>query len=256
MRTKIAPIEDDNLSDAWAKAFIAAMESPRGSLSRLVVTVRIPPNGVAAESTSIRGRLSDFLAERRESSIDTISSTIFPNSLWNPGRPAQELFERYERIWPRVKLCPANRNGVYFQRLIAFGDEKKPFNQLEHVLRTWRDYGNHRHSALQAAIFDPSKDHVNSRQRGFPCLQQLAFDAQGTNGSDGLIVTGFYATQTLLEKAYGNYLGLARLGQFMAHELQIPLKEVTCIANVAKHAAKGRIRELQPLTSYLRSQLG
>ena len=32
-------------------------------------------------------------------------------------------------------------------------------------------------------------------------------------------MTGFYATQYVVERAYGNYLGLCRLGEFMAHEM-------------------------------------
>jgi hypothetical protein len=47
-------------------------------------------------------------------------------------------------------------------------------------------------------------------------------------------MTAFYATQTIFSRAYGNYVGLARLGRFLAHEMKLELTRVTCIANVAQ----------------------
>ena len=52
--------------------------------------------------------------------------------------------------------------------------------------------------------------------------------------SDGLVVNAFYATQQLFDKAYGNYLGLAQLGAFMAHELKTPLARLNVMVGVAK----------------------
>jgi hypothetical protein len=65
-------------------------------------------------------------------------------------------------------------------------------------------------------------------------LQQVVFYPNGAHGKDGLSVVAFYANQTLAEKAYGNYLGLYRLGRFMANEMGIQMKEVVCIASALK----------------------
>ena len=141
---------------------------------------------------------------------------------------------------------PRNRNGVYFQRLISFGRDasgRNGKNQLEHIIETWQKC-NRRRSALQAAVFDPLKDHTHQRRRGFPCLQQVAFAPIG-NGN--MSVTGFYATQYIFERAYGNYLGLCHLGQFMAQEMNLRLDRVTCIASIAlrSRANKGDLMELE-----------
>jgi len=69
---------------------------------------------------------------------------------------------------------------------------------------------------------------------GFPCLHQVCFTPIGTNGCEGLAVTGFYATQHIFEKAYGNYLGLYRLGHFVAHEMKLRLVRMTCISASAR----------------------
>ena len=51
-------------------------------------------------------------------------------------------------------------------------------------------------------------------------------------------MNGFYATQYLVERAYGNYLGLCRLGAFVAHELGVPLLRMTCFTCIAELDAK------------------
>jgi len=55
-----------------------------------------------------------------------------------------------------------------------------------------------------------------------------------------LIVIGLYAKQHIFERAYGNYLGLYQLGQFMAHEMGLQLTTVHCIATVA---APGKVKK-------------
>lgn len=49
-----------------------------------------------------------------------------------------------------------------------------------------------------------------------------------------LVVNAFYATQQIFDKAYGNYLGLAQLGAFMAHEMGMPLARLNVMVGVAK----------------------
>lgn len=159
---------------------------------------------------------------------------------------------------PTIKKAdPRNRNGTYFERMIAFGSDpgesdSGKINQLEHIISTYTERGNHRRSALQASIFDPAKDHTHQRQRGFPCLHQVSFIPLE---NDKLAVTGFYATQYLFEKAYGNYLGLHNLGRFMAHELGLELAQLNCIASVVKRGdpTKG---SLESLAAELRTILG
>jgi hypothetical protein len=246
---KLLPIFGTNISAAWAEAFFALMEPGCTEITPLVVTVDAGATGQPEEDLEIRKALDAALAAN--ASCHTVANTIFPNSLWNPARERTLLYERYKsHAWPRIKKCHANNRGTYFRRMIAFGDGE--FNQLEHVLSTWRK-GNHRHSALQLSIFDPAHDHTDCRQMGFPCLHQVCFTPIGPNGSDGLAVTGFYATQYIFEKAYGNYLGLVRLGQFAAHEMKLRFARMTCIA------ASGRLginkSEVEPLLDKLRGIL-
>ena len=239
----------NNLSVVWGRAFVDVFHA--GEISPLVVQINCLNNEEPSEITDIRDALDATLYEEAGGlSCDQVANTIFPISLWNPDTHRNELYKRYFRISDRILRHHRNRNGVYFQRLISFGGGaciQNGVNQLEHVIETWHK-GNHRRSALQAAVFDPCTDHTHQRQRGFPCLQQVAF---APIGNGGLSVTGFYATQYILERAYGNYLGLCRLGRFMAHEMNLRLDRVTCIASVAllsrttKRALKGLARQVE-----------
>ena len=220
-----------NLSIAWGKAFLKVFES--NGISPLVVVIDGLQNADPPEIPAIRSALDAALgSEDRQLSCLEVANTIFPASLWNPEHPRTDLYERYLTIIHRIRKRRGNRYGVYFQRLIAFGADsgtEENVNQLEHIISTWNG-GNRRRSALQASLVDPRLDHTNQRQRGFPCLQQVAFAPVGENG---LAVTGFYAKQHMYERAYGNYLGLCRLGRFMAHEMGLTLSQIVCIATPA-----------------------
>lgn len=246
--------ENSNLSIAWAEGLLQLMRPGVTELAPLIVTVTDIDGNDPAERVEVRRALDQALGPQR-GSCSTVANTIFPRSLWNPARDRSVLYERYiEHAWPRIRKCPANRRGTYFQRMIAFENgAAQPVNQLEHIISTWIR-GNHRHSALQLSVFDPRHDHNHCRQMGFPCLHQVCFTPIGINGAEGLGVTGFYATQHMFEKAYGNYLGLCRLGHFVAHELKLRLVRMTCIAASAK-LGKVNKSQLEPLAAQLGSML-
>lgn len=218
-----------NLSEVWASAFLCVAGSQHRELSPLVATVTTP-FGVQ-ERQDIRDLLEQSLRQAGQPGIDTVASTIFPKSQWDPNRPRDALFKRYDAIWPRIKRVRQNNRGTYFRRFTSFGDQG--LNQLDTVLRVWQsaksDGRGHRRSALQLAVLDPTADRSEMPRLGFPCLHQVSI----VPGADGcLSIAGFYATQTMFEKAYGNYLGLAQLGMFVAHELNMTLASVTCVAAV------------------------
>lgn len=247
-------IEENNLSVAWGKAFLEVFNATGGRISPLVVAIKDLDNTEPPEIPAIRDVLDATLNEKKNGlSCSEVANTIFPVSLWNPEISRENLYERYLKIFPHICKHTRNRYGVYFQRLISFGydkeTQKKGMNQLEHIISTW-ELGNRRKSAMQASLFDPYKDHTHQRQRGFPCLQQVAF---ANTEENNLQVTGFYATQYIFERAYGNYLGLYHLGRFMAHEMDLKLSKVICIATPAK--LKVTKRDSQKLADKVKAAL-
>ncbi len=222
-------IEHTNLSLAWLAAMRQLNCEPGGEIAPLVLSITDLVDGEPQEIASIRRILDATLNEEDMPMCETVASTIFPQSMWNPGMDRGIFFARYKRALPRIKrLNRRNQYGTYFERLIAFGEDER--NQLEYIIQTFQQ-GNHRRSALQASVFNPLRDQTHQRRRGFPCLQQVAFAPNEERKE--LAITGFYATQDLYDRAYGNYLGLCRLGKFMASELNLKLRRMTCVASLA-----------------------
>jgi len=235
-------IRAPNLSLAWARSF-EALDRRRGKeIFGLTVSFGGFVDGEPKEDLRLRQTLDDVLAEYSPgNAVQTVANTIFPQSLWRMAQGDREqLYSHYlENLPEYVRWEPArNRNGTYFSRLIAFeldpcGEaqrEVQPFNQLEFIIQHCR--AGKRRSYLQASIFDPSRDHSESAQLGFPCLQHITFVPDFSAGT--LTLNAFYATQQLVDKAYGNFLGLARLGLFVAGQTNLALERVNCFIGVEK----------------------
>ena len=79
---------------------------------------------------------------------------------------------------------------------------------------------------------------------GFPCLSHVSFTLVGQK----IHLTALYRNQDFVSRAYGNFVGLARLGTFIAREVGRELGEVLCVASHAdagfSQHGKGRVQEL------------
>jgi thymidylate synthase len=231
---------EENLSLAWAKAFLKTIEIGVKEISPLVVVVSGIRDGEIPENDLIRNLLDKELSHKQQWSTHATANTIFPSSLWSKKRERSFLYKRYLKILNQLRKIRPNCYGLYFERLIDFGpkhsNDSKGINQLEEIIKIFRS-GNHRRSVLQASVFDPSKDLNKQRQRGFPCLQQVSF-VPLEKGE--LMISGFYPRELIFERAYGNYLGLCRLGHFMAHEMGLRLTKMQCMIGAAKYADKNK----------------
>ncbi|MFP5273852.1 thymidylate synthase [Coleofasciculus sp.] len=222
-----------NLSHAWAEAFLHIIDNPGKEISPLVVSITDFNDGIPNEDTDIRQSLDTCLIANGEQKIHTVANTIFPHSLWRRSKYQRKgLFERYLSILCSIKATEPhkNRRGLYFERLIAFGSGPCNGNQLEYIISEYQARPGVRRTMFQASIFDPGRDHVRSAQLPFPCLQHVSFVPQG----ETLTMNAFYATQQIFNKAYGNYLGLCRLGTFIAHEMGLTFNRMNCFVGVAK----------------------
>lgn len=247
----------ENLSLAWAEVFAALMGRGTAELGPVVVMISdFDDAGNPNEIKQIRERVDKELDRLTGRSVDDVATTIFPASLWNPNLNdgGKSLFARFEKIWPRLQERTAlNSKGSYFQRLTAYnGPNGKTINQLENVIETYKD-GLRRRSAFQASIYDPAQDHTKEPYQKFPCLQQLSFAPSGKE----LTVTGYYMLQYAVDRAYGNYLGLCRLGRFMAQQMDLRLKRVICISSVltlgkAKQDLQGLAKDVLALSKELK----
>ena len=228
-------IEEKNISLAWGKAVLHILDHSGCEISPLIISINeFGQNNTVPENTQIREQLDSLLREKKFNDCENVAFTIFPQRIWQIARGNRQLlwklynysYSSYKERRPRD-----NKRGLYFQRLIDYGCKTAcGGNQLEWILSQYEKRSAVRRSMFQASIFDPARDHVGNAQLQFPCMQHVSF----VPTEKGLIINAFYATQQLFVKAYGNYLGIAQLGQFMAHQMQTNLLKMNITIGVAK----------------------
>ncbi len=232
-------IEETNLSNAWYKTTKQILDNRGTEISPFVLSL-----SKFEESSEIRNKLNSDLLANEYDSIDTVSETIFPDSLYRfYGRNRETLYKSYLKNLPRIKkIDTRNNKGTYFERLIAFGEHEK-INQLDIIISSLNASNVKRRSKLQACTFDPLQDHIPNAFQGFPCLQHVTFYK---SESGGLILNSFYAIQYLYQRAYGNWLGLINLGKFVANETQVEFERLNCFVGVEKldHLTKAEAQNL------------
>ncbi|HOX05889.1 MAG TPA: thymidylate synthase [Planctomycetota bacterium] len=260
-------IEDENLSHAWGRAFLRLMMRPAKKHEPLVISLTGFDGAGPIEAEPIRSALDEALrgvSGKKLFSCRTTASLIFPHDYWRrrPWRSRQEFFDSYlNDMYPRLRaLDLRNRRGTYFQRMLQYsgldGDEAHTVNQLDFVIDLWQKARaknrRPRHSALQIACFDPAKDHTGSALAVFPCLQQVS--ACFGEDSGGLAISGYYPSEFIFDRAYGNYLGLCHLGMFMAAQMQVNLVRVNVFVGQPALGYTGK-RALTALRQIVQEQL-
>ncbi|ENY9925312.1 TPA: hypothetical protein ACUUB5_001450 [Pseudomonas aeruginosa] len=228
-------IESECISVAWSKAIVSIYDGVGQEVSPMIVTITgFDQDGRPGEDSELRRALDQILSDCDEQSVDTVAFTIFPERLWRmSGGDRAKLFNLYKMAFPRYQAMyrSLNNRGLYFERLTNFNTSTPcDGNQLEWILSNYHAKPGIRRSMFQAATFDPARDHVSLPRLGFPCLQHLTFEPT----AQGLVANAFYATQKMFIKAYGNYLGLAQLAAFMAHQMGIPLVRLNVMIGIAK----------------------
>lgn len=257
-------IADSNLSLAWGRAFLHMMQPDSGHAPLTLSVDNFDPNGLPLEDPTLRSAVDFALAAHNCMSVRKTAFTIFPNDPWEFKRkPAHSEFGPWFRRWvfpPMYRANRANREGTYFQRMVAFGAElgnkgelTEPYvDQLAKILEFWNSTDTPRRSALQAACFDPQRDHHLKARSGFPCLQQVSF-SQGPDRS--LAITGYYPSEYILDRGYGNYLGLCHLGRYMAYNMGLRLTRMNCIVSHPLLSGPARKTPLRSLATLVEERL-
>lgn len=176
--------------------------------------------------------------------VSTVANTLFPQAFYQPklGTKARErlyaLHEESLRVHRRVE------NDNYFDRLVRWPGPDGPVNQLERLVEQLSrqiERGGALGTASELAASHPFDDPTatgdlrvqapgkDRRLMGFPCLSHISVTV-----SRGIIhLTALYRNQHFIRRAYGNYVGLARIAQFLASECGGTVGEIMCVASHA-----------------------
>ena len=219
-------IEDSNLSNAWLRVLKLILDNPGKEITPLLLSITN-----FEESPAFRKKLNLHLNSNGMATVETVSETIFPISLYKYlDENRVELYNLYMENFDRLKKIDAsNKSGTYFQRMIAYDYINSPINQLEQIIMSLKTNKIKRRSKLQISIFDPLKDHKTAVFQGFPCLQHVTFYK---SNEGGLVLNAFYALQFFYRRAYGNWLGLINLGKFVAKESGLTFERLNCYVGV------------------------
>lgn len=228
-----------SVSEAWVRSLARVVAEPGGRLVHLVVTVTDP----GSELPAVRGVIDDALEQAGSQSIDTVAETIFPSSLypdpgfdWLPGISADKeaeldmaadaLYASYSDMLPLLLTASGNSRGTYFGRIVSWpGKAAGGVNQLAtrvSALRSEHDAGRRKNNTLDievAADADVARGlqvyaATDKRRRGFPCLTHIDL----TLHDGALHCLAVYRHQYLVDKAYGNMLGLSALLRFLCQQ--------------------------------------
>lgn len=229
-------IEDEDLSLAWGRIVRHVCKYSGCEVSPLIVSITgFDENGVVSETPELRAATDALLEAEGQQSISKVAFTIFPQRYWIMSQGDRgKLFNFYEKAFPRFKKMEPRKNshGLYFERLTMYDpDAPNSGNQLETILGRYQKHdGKMQRMQLQASTYDPRRDQSGTAIQGFPCLQHVTF----APSAGELTVNAFYATQQLFVRGYGNYLGLAQLGAFMAHEMGLKMKRLNVFVGIEK----------------------
>jgi thymidylate synthase len=253
-------IRTETLSEAWL-AGLEYLLDHGGTAVNLAVAF-----ASAEEEADVRAVFDEFIAEWRAGKrkpvlypASTVANTLFPQALYRKG-PGPEARERLYRLHARTMRVQKRytKKDSYFERLVNWpGAAGEPVNQLEQLIdRLSKQLARMGplSSAYELGLSHPADGSggevrvytpaVDRRLMSFPCLSHISF----TLVAGRLHLAALYRNQDFVARAYGNYLGLARIGEFVAAETGCELGETLCLAT---HAHSGMGLGKQTITALI-----
>lgn len=194
------------------------IECDEGKDFNLVIAVQEPCVEIP-EVTRVIDELAKVL--KLKSTMEN-ANAIWPSFFARPKRKSADVFSDIERYAvPAIKTACSNKHDSYVERLVAWRSTESgtPVPQLQNLLARLRsEIGNRapKSSTYEISIYSPG---VDAGYMGFPCLSCLSFKYDHRRRL--LHLTALYRNHTYLSHAYGNFVGLGRLMQFVCREAGI-----------------------------------
>jgi thymidylate synthase len=213
------------MSEAWAAGVQAVIDDEDQHVNHLLIRATEP----LPEVDEIRTAADVLLADLKLQGVDTVRNTIFPYETANDVATPEQLCEEYLEMYPALRRLGSER-GTYFGRMIAYARaDGTAGNQLLETVKKLRSAhdGTRWTSIYEVSIYNEQKD--TNITRSFPCMTHLAFHVDG----DRLDCLATYRSHDLIDKAYGNYLGLAQLQEYLAEQSGFVPGELAVLAGRA-----------------------
>lgn len=257
----VCSIVGPDVSQSWLEA-VNHLLSVGGECRNLAVSIECPLQSKPQIDTAYQ----NLLADHGLRSLKQVTYTVFPRSLYiRVRRDANQLFDRYNRpngIYERLRRRHSRRFGwgSYFRRMTHFPSVDRNghmafVNQLGDIVAMLRNRRRLHRAAYTVQIQIPGQD--GKRTRGGPCLNYIALQLRRPRVVDLLAV---YRSHDFVQRAYGNYLSLGYLMEFLQDQTDYSVGCLTCLSSFASirdlsgQASWPSTRELRALTEEMREQ--
>jgi len=244
-------INRDSFQTAWAEAIIALSRN-RWEQWNIVVHIQNP--------TTFNQEKHEIMCQFALNHEDVIEPnkvayTIFPFKLYQPGLTTRERLHRgYWMYFRKTRHMAHSAWGTYFERMIRYPSPKGDIDQLSSIIDNINSRTTNYCAAHVMIIPEPHRD-IN-KIMGAPCLNYLTVQVENPclqTDRKTISLLAVYRNHDFRSRAYGNYLGLCKLLQYIVSETNSNLGMITCLSSHAKiRNDKGSL--LQIATSFLRAE--
>jgi len=244
-------IKGKNITDSWI-AVVEYLFKNRNEAFNIVVQIKNP----IELNDKVKCEYERFCKKYNLLNIHQISYTIFPDTLYKnvAKENADKLFELYNKNFNRIKTSW----GTYFNRMIYWPyynrKNKKVvyINQLKEIIFMLNKRNRIYRTPYFITISSPNVD--LKKPFGGPCLNYIALQLDRNDKGKKIInLLAVYRNHNFIERAFGNYIGLGQLLNFICKESNYNMGYLTCISSHAyistdkRNAKKGVMTAIKEL---------
>jgi thymidylate synthase len=195
---------------AWQNVVNYLIGHEKNNDTNVIVTIDNPTN--FSDLKDWIKKYNPQLVDPESANIRQVINTIFPYNLQSYFSDRRHFYSKYETIY---KKSHNRKWGTYFQRLISFGKgfEADHVNQLENAITALKGHAPQKY--FITFHLTASNIESNIRPLGGPCWQYGELTINEDNSVDLIAI---YRNHDYLNKALGNFIGLAKLLGFICNE--------------------------------------
>jgi len=213
-------IEAENPGQAWL-AMCNCVLANHNEVRNLVVVIHDPISVDPLVDMTVEA----FCRSQGLRTPKHVAYTIFPQGLAR-RHAGSDLFTAYNRtggFFDRVKTSW----GTYFRRMTYYEGRDGPVNQLARIIEGVNSRKACHRAAYTVTIQQPGSENV--RARGAPCLNYLALQMEPDRPRT-ISLLAVYRNHDVVERAYGNFVGLGWLLGFLCRETNSAVGQLTCLS--------------------------
>jgi thymidylate synthase len=242
----------ENLSEGWLDAVRLLHDVPGGKVVHLIVRILDPQREVPEIRAAAQALVETNNASGRRDfpDIETTRNTIFPAAYARRTSGPKALADYYRARYTKELLLgfKENAGGTYFGRIVAYprADGEQPADQLTNTVRKLRQelreaVGSKKSSRYEISVYNETHD---TSPMGFPCLAHVSVHLHERR----VHLQAIYRNESIIERGYGNFVGLAELQAYIARHARAGVGELVITAG---HAELDGLK--RPVTAMLKA---